>query len=119
MSTKHDNTQQQELRRLVPAVDIYENDEGYLLRVEVPGATRETVRVELEENELVIEARAPLGGPGKLVYGEFIPTLWSRRFQVGNDIERQAIAARVENGLLWVTLPKGRDAKPRKIEIKD
>lgn len=118
MSEKHAPANETRPRVLPPAVDIYENQEGYLLRAEVPGAGKEDVRVDLDRNELLIEATAAFATPGETVYREFAPVTWQRRFQLGNEVDRSAIDARVENGVLWLTLPKVREARPQRIEIQ-
>ena len=106
------------LRRLAMPVNIAESEEAYELVAEIPGASRETVTIQLENDELTIEARADLPAGGKTVLSEFGPTLYARTFSVGRQIDRERIEARVENGILNLKLGKARDAKPRRIEIQ-
>ena len=106
------------LRRLAMPVNITESEDNFELVAEIPGASRETVAIQLENDELTIEARADLPASGKPVQREFEPTIYSRTFHVGRLVDREKIDARVENGVLFLKLAKARDAKPRRIEIK-
>lgn len=106
------------LRRVSMPVNIRETEDAFILTAEIPGATRDSVTVELEHDELTIEARADLSPGGKAIITEFAPTLYTRTFHVGRLVDREKIEARVENGLLNLRLTKTRDAKPQRIEIK-
>ncbi len=106
------------LRRVSMPVNIRETEDAFILTAEIPGATRDSVTVELEHDELTIEARADLSPSGKAIITEFAPTLYIRTFHVGRLVDREKIEARVENGLLNLRLTKTKDAKPQRIEIK-
>lgn len=99
-------------------VNIRETDDSYILTAEIPGAKREAVTVELEHDELSIEAQTEFPTNGKVLLSEFAPTRYRRSFHVGRLVDRDRIEARVENGLLELRLGKARDAKPQRIEIK-
>ncbi len=106
-------------RYISPVVDIMEKEDRNILVAEIPGVSKENVSVELEKEQLVIEAKADITGNGKSVYTEFTPVVYFRKFSVGGDIDGDRIQAHVENGLLILDLPKSADAKPRKIEITE
>ncbi|HOG64327.1 MAG TPA: Hsp20 family protein [Spirochaetota bacterium] len=119
VATRTTNDQEtSRLRRVSMPVDIRETPEAFLLTAEIPGATRDSVTIELEHDELTIEARADLQGTGRAIISEFSPTIWSRSFHVGRLVDRDQIEARVENGLLHLRLAKAKDARPQRIEIK-
>ncbi len=92
-----------------PRVDIYENTEEFLLLFDVPGATLESVQVELHRNELTLEAKADIGRNSRG---------YRRAFQVPDGIRADAVAAELRNGILQVHLPKSAEEKPRKIRIE-
>jgi HSP20 family protein len=92
-----------------PAADLQETDNLYHLAVEVPGLDEKDLKLGLRGDALVIagqktEVRREGGGAYRLSerrYGAF-----ERAFPLPADVDRAAIAAKVENGLLTVNLPK-------------
>jgi HSP20 family protein len=104
---------------LVPTVDIYETENEYVLKAEMPGVSREQLDVTLNENHLEIN-----GGVGDELlkaeengYGEYTLYNYHRRFLVGDGIDSNGITAGLENGILTIMLPKSERVKPKKIEV--
>lgn len=108
-----------ELRRIVPPVDIYETSNGVTLVADVPGLTKDNLQLDIDDNELTIKGtfEEPEDAGEKLIneciYGEYY-----RAFTLGDVIDREKIAAKLDNGVLTLTLPKIERAKPRKIAIE-
>lgn len=106
-------------RRIVPPVDIYETDNDVILVADVPGVTKETLSLNIEQDELTIRGtfeKKDNGGDkliDECIYGEY-----HRTFTLGDLIDQGKIAAKLENGVLTLTLPKHERVKPRKIEIE-
>jgi len=110
----------QPARFVVPVTNIRENADGYLIEAEMPGVTREGVSVEVENNELVIVGhRAAFTPPGEAVYRESEAFDYKRVFDLDPTIDTARINARIEQGVLFVTLPKAEVLKPRKISVTD
>jgi len=102
----------------VPLTDIYETPDMYALRMEVPGAAKENVDIVIEDQELKVTVRAPEEeNDTALKYAEFGNRDFYRTFRVGNDIDRNSIEAKLENGVLNITLNKTEQVKPKKIQI--
>jgi HSP20 family protein len=102
-----------------PAADIVATDDGYRLVVEMPGVTRENLTVDLENDTLTlrgsrqaVEKDKSLVSNGRLADRSFV-----KRFTLGRDLDRARIEAKLENGLLTVTLPRREDTKPTRIEV--
>src|SRR5699024_4344758 len=95
-----------------PQADIYADDANYYLRIELPGVSREELTVETVERGLTIGAK-------RVVDGESAEESfhYRREFHLPEDVDAAQISARLENGLLEVTLPKAEEARPRTIEI--
>lgn len=93
-----------------PAVNIYENRDEYLLHADVPGVMPDGVDIEFNRGELVLEARRPAG----MNYGEAV---YKRVFRFPEDVDASAIEAKLDHGVLALTLPKSPEVKPRKIAI--
>ncbi len=104
---------------LVPPADIYENEECFVLRCEMPGVGKGDVEATINNNELIITGRVnPEEGEDRSpVYSEYSLRNYQRKFRVDENINAPAITAALENGVLTVTLPKSERVKPRKIEI--
>lgn len=108
-----------EVREYFPVVDIYEKDDGLLIRCDLPGVTAEQVDIQLNNNELEILATQADGKPDgmDLLAGEYETGRFHRKFAVPQQIQRDQIKARLNDGVLNLELPKAEQAKPRKIEI--
>lgn len=103
----------------VPAVDIYESADGVTLLVDMPGATEETVAIDLDNDELTIRGTVPEENTTEtLLLQEYRTGDYYRKFEISHVIDREKIEANINNGVLKVVLPKAEIAKPRKIEIK-
>jgi len=103
-----------------PRVDIIENDEAILLTAEMPGVDETSVDIALEGQELTITGQC-LPQPPKdytETYAEYTNGNYEREFTLGDTIDRNAIKAVVKDGVLNLTLPKAKEAKPRQIAVK-
>lgn len=102
----------------VPYVDILESQDAILLRADVPGALKDQVTIDVREGVLTLTAgvRTPEAG-WRPVYKEYEVGGFIRRFTLGEQINQDKINAKLENGVLLVTLPKAEQAKPRKITV--
>jgi HSP20 family protein len=94
------------------AVDVYEDEANYYARFEVPGVKKEDTKVELEDRRLAVSVSR------KTVTSESESSVeLSRSLTVPDGINVEAISAKLEDGLLTVTLPKAETRKPRVIEL--
>ena len=108
-------------RSFVPDVDIREDEHALWLWVDMPGVPQDQVDVELQDTVLRIEGRVATGDYDGLspVYTEYNVGNYVRRFTLADaqHFDRDAIAARLANGVLEVTLPKAAKEKPRRITV--
>lgn len=92
--------------------DVHEDKDNYIAQFEVPGVRKEDVKLELNNQLLtVIAEKKEKCGEGEQSY-----TL-SRSVSVPDGVKADAISAKLENGILSVTLPKAEHRKPKNIEI--
>jgi HSP20 family protein len=101
---------------IVPYVDIYETNNEFVVKAEIPGVTKDSVEVTLEDGELLVQAVANKEQQEQ-TYKEYELTKYYRSFKVANVIESEKIKADLKNGVLTLTLPKNEKLKPRKIQI--
>lgn len=104
---------------LAPRVDIFESDTDVLVTAELPGVPEDAVKLNLERDELVLEATSRLTPPkGELVAAELADVDYRRVFAIPKGIDVDGIDARLEHGLLRIRLPKSKAVQPRKIEVR-
>lgn len=104
---------------LQPPVNVVETKDGYVLEAEMPGVSREGLEVLLEDNELTIVGhrnKAPEGVTP--LYRESVDRDFRRSFVLDPAIDTAKISARIERGVLTLTLPKAEKLKPRKISVE-
>ena len=108
------------MRRWVPAMDLVESEDQFVLRADLPGMKQEDVSIEFEDNVLTIsgerrfEHQEEREGYQRVerAFGAF-----SRTLTVPKGIDPEAISAGFENGVLEVRIPKPEESKPRRISI--
>lgn len=101
-----------------PAVNIVENRDGYILEAEMPGVNKEGLEVLLEGNELTIVGRRGTGPEGAdCVYRESYDRDFRRTFELDPTIDTARISARMDNGVLFLELPRAERVKPRRIAV--
>jgi HSP20 family protein len=127
MQSTKENTQvatsNQQARReeyVAPQVNIFETKEGYLLEAEMPGVNKEGLEITLENNEITIVGhRQPEHAPGQALFRERHAADFRRVFELDPAIDTTKISARMDQGVLSLTLPKSEKVKPRKIRVDD
>jgi HSP20 family protein len=105
---------------VAPLIDIYETTDDYFLTAQMPGVSKEDMKIKLEEGHLVIMGRVNYSETDdrKYVMKETETGNFYRRFKISESIDEQIIDATLENGILHVKLPKHDRVKPKTIEIK-
>ena len=108
---------QQELRRAVPLVDIYENNEEILLYADMPGVAKDSITVNVDNGKLEISGIRKLEMTGTANWQEFGDIEYRRVFSVPQSIDVDKVNAELKEGVLKLHLPKTEAAKPRTIQI--
>src|SRR3954470_6914363 len=104
----------------VPAVDIYEDQNGITLKMEVPGVSEQDINISLENNTLTVSGERKFEKNEKEEnfhrierrYGAF-----TRSFTLPNTVDAEEVNAGYENGILSIQLAKKAEAKPKQIKI--
>jgi len=107
-------------RYFVPSTDIFETEDALIVAMEVPGVEKKNVAVTLENNVLRVEGRIDFSKYEGLepLYTEYGVGHFTRAFTLSNAVDQQKINAKVDEGVLTLTLMKAKQAQMRRIEIK-
>jgi HSP20 family protein len=103
----------------VPAVDIEELEDAYVVEAEAPGVKREDVNIEVSGNELTISGEIKVRDREGIIrrrtrrVGEF-----EFRVVLPNEVNAEGIDAKLNEGVLTVRIPKAERAQRRRIEVK-
>jgi HSP20 family protein len=107
----------------VPAIDLYEKKDAYVVRAELPGVDRSNVEITFEKNILTITGQKASLLEGRdeeirVFAAERVSGSFSRSLRMPEYIDGDKIEAEFKDGLLTITIPKAEVAQPRKIEVK-
>jgi HSP20 family protein len=103
-----------------PSVDIFETDHEITLLADLPGVTADNLTIDLRENILTLTGEvAPFEGANEEdILIEYEIGKYHRQFNLSSVIDQSKIHAKLNDGVLRLSLPKVEEVKPRKIEIK-
>ena len=100
-----------------PASDIYETDSSYVIALDLPGIDREALAIDIDDNRLVVKGTRAISesraSRSERPRGKFL-----RTYSVPGSVDQGKIAAEYKDGVLEISLPKRREQKPKKIDIK-
>jgi len=103
---------------IAPPASVIEAGEGYTLELEMPGVTKDGLDISFENNELTVVGQRSLPTvQGTLIHHESRPNNFRRTFELDPSIDADKISAKIEQGLVTLTLPKAEHVKPRKISV--
>jgi HSP20 family protein len=103
---------------VTPAASVTEIGDGYMLEIEMPGVKKDGLEISVENNELTIIGRRSLPTvEGTLLHRESRPENFRRMFEIDPSIDANKISAKIDQGLVTLTLPKAEHVKPRKITV--
>jgi HSP20 family protein len=105
-----------------PLTDVRETDEAYILTMEMPGIEKKDLSVSVENEELIVRGGKEIKHEEKreeegYLRREIRSSHFHREFNLNNQVDHKNIKAKLENGMLTVTLPKVTKAVGRNIEI--
>jgi HSP20 family protein len=104
----------------VPAVDVYEDEQTLVLKLEVPGVNEEDLHVSVEDSTLTVQGERKFEKEEKEEnfhrierrYGSF-----TRTFKLPSIVDTDKVEAGYEKGILKITLAKRAEAKPKQIKV--
>jgi HSP20 family protein len=104
-----------------PAIDIEENNGNLMVRAEIPGMSKDDIKVSVKDNLLTISGERKRENESKdktyyrveRCYGEF-----RRMIRLPAEVDADKVKASYKDGILHVTLPKPESIKPRQIDVE-
>ena len=105
----------------VPAVDVYEDAQKVVLKLEVPGVKAEDLDIKLENQRLTIKGERKFEEQEKAEnyhrierrFGSFV-----RSFTLPQTVDTEAVSAAYDAGVLTVTLAKKAEAQPKQVKVQ-
>jgi HSP20 family protein len=102
-----------------PAADVFETEQEFIVALDLPGISRDTLDVMLDEDRLTIRGERVAFGEGASQRRAERPTgRFVRSFSLPAVVERESIAADYKDGVLALHLPKRVERQTRRVEIK-
>ncbi len=103
-----------------PVVDIYEQDDAYVIKAELPGVDKKDISVDLKGRTLVIKGERASENEVKQghyyrrerTFGKF-----QRAFSLPDVLEADKIKAEFKDGVLRITVPKSEEVKPKQVTV--
>ncbi len=105
----------------IPAVDIHETEDNYVVKADLPGMKKEDIQIDLKDSTLTIRGEKKFEEKvskdnyirTERAYGTFV-----RSFTLPNNVDAEKIKASYKDGVLELTLPKKEEAKPKQIKVE-
>ena len=105
---------------LLPPVDVIEDSTGITLYADLPGVTKETLRVEVDADALTIEGEIGLQNPQGMdsTHAEVSVPRYRRVFTLSKELDTGKLQAELKQGVLTLRIQKAEHAKPRRISVR-
>ncbi len=104
----------------LPATDIYERKDEFVVVADMPGVAEKDVDLHLDNDTLTITGRTDTAAPEGFdtIHREFVSGRYERTFTLSEDVNRDGIKANMKHGVLRIVLPKSEKTRPRKIAVQ-
>ena len=100
-----------------PLADVFETETEYVVELDLPGINRDALEVDVDENRLTVRGARPVDSSkqhrGERPHGKFY-----RTFTVPKTVDQSKVTAEYKDGVLELRLPKRKEPKTQRVEIK-
>ena len=100
-----------------PLADVFETESEYLVALDLPGIDREVLEVDIDENRLTVRGFRPVD-TSKQHRAERPQGKFFRTFTIPKTVDQSKVTAEYKDGVLDLRLPKRREQKAQRVEIK-
>ena len=118
------STQAQDTRdsaaTLRPAVNVFEDEDGITLEADMPGVSKDRLRLQADGDSLLIEGVVQFAVPEGMeaLHADIRADRYSRSFALSRELDTENIDASIKDGVLTLRIPKRAEVRPRKIEVR-
>jgi HSP20 family protein len=106
----------------IPRLDLLENEQAFEVRAEMPGVEKEDLKVAIDHQRVTIEGECRKANERRegenVVYSERSARKFMRSFTLPSEVDEGAAQARLDNGVLHLTLPKKQGGAARRIDVQ-
>lgn len=105
---------------LRPPADVFEDADGITLQLDMPGVSKDRLRVETDKNTLTVEGdvQIVMEQGMEALYAEVHSTHYRRSFTLSGELEPERAEAKLKDGVLTLHIPKRAEWRPRRIEVQ-
>jgi HSP20 family protein len=107
---------------ITPRLDVNETEKTYEVQAELPGVKKDDVKVSIDHDRITIEGECREANERRegenLVYSERSARKFMRSFLLPTEVDESAAQAKLENGILSLTLPKKQGSEARRLTIQ-
>ena len=103
-----------------PLVDIYEEEDKFVIKAEIPDVDKKDIDITIEDNVLTIKGEKKFEKEEKkenYLRAERFYGTFRRSFTLPASVEKDKIKAKLDKGVLTIEIPKKEETKPKKISI--
>ncbi len=105
-----------------PRIDVVENERGYQVEADLPGVTKDNLKVGVDGSRVTIEAEVRREAERKegetVMHTERVVRKYARSFELPHEVDDAQAVARLEHGVLVLTLPKKQATQSRLLQIQ-
>ena len=114
------NEAQNEMRALLPPVDVIEDGTGITLFADLPGVPKEQLNIQVDGETLTIEGAMDLGplSSMEVAHAEVAVPRFRRVFTLSKELNTEKLEAELKNGVLKLRIQKVEQAQPRRISVQ-
>jgi HSP20 family protein len=106
----------------IPRIDLLENEQAFEIQAEMPGVEKEDLKVAIDHQRVTIEGECRKANERRegenVVYSERSARKFMRSFTLPSEVDEAAAQARLDNGVLHLTLPKKQGSAARRIDVQ-
>jgi len=107
---------------VAPRVNVTENEKAYVFEAELPGVTKENVKISVEGKQVTLEAEVKRETERKegdtVLFSERTVEKFARSFTLKSEVDDSRSVAKLENGVLTLTLPKKEEVRAKQIQVQ-
>jgi HSP20 family molecular chaperone IbpA len=114
------DTARQDTQAMTPRVDVLEDDTGITLVADMPGVSKDSLEIKVENDALSIEGTVSAATPQAMqaTYAEVRIPRYRRSFTLSRELDAGHIEAQLKDGVLKLRIPKHEQARPQRISVK-